>query len=117
MKSLKKFSLIIVAAFISMQATHAGITCYTPNLSKKLEISENTIAITKPYLAAADRALASISSIRTKFKANGFDKILYANGEKHTIHIEDQNSFSEINDYLVIRTSEGHEMTFPLTCE
>ncbi|MBT5094565.1 MAG: hypothetical protein HOM21_10000, partial [Halobacteriovoraceae bacterium] len=58
----------------------------------------------------------SVSNIRTRFEGQGYTKIVKFEGQKHMIHIENKGSFSEVDDYLLIRSKKGHEMTYPLSC-
>lgn len=103
-------------SILSFQAM-ADITCYTSRMSKKIVIKDSSIAISKPFLKDDTRAVASLGSIRTKFLGQGYDKIAFYQGEKNIIHIENTGKFSEENDYLLIRSAKGHEMTYPLSCE
>jgi hypothetical protein len=48
---------------------------------------------------------------------NGFSKFFYVSGKKYTIHIDDKDNFSDIDDYMIIKSSNGHEITYPLNCQ
>jgi hypothetical protein len=113
---MKTITTAIFFFIVTVQAW-ASITCTTPRESKVLVIKKESISLSRPYLDQGNRGVASASSIRTKVKGNGFTKVLFINGDKHTIHVEDKKSFSEVNDYLVIRSRIGHEMTYPLNCQ
>lgn len=92
------------------------IICTTPRESKVVLIKESAVALSTPEKLINQRTVASVSSVRTKLEGKGFTKIIYLDGIKHTIHIENQNQFSDVNDYMVMRSQEGHEITYPLTC-
>lgn len=114
---MRMLKLLLLASLFSTSAL-ADITCYTPRMGRKIVIQDNSVAISKPFLGKSEeRAVASVNSVRTKLIGHGFSKILFNGGAKHIVHINDANNFSEINDYLLIRSAEGHEMTYPLTCE
>lgn len=113
-----KTSILSVALFLVSQAAMAKVTCYTPRMSKKIVIEDNRIAFSKPFLQARGlREVASTSAVRTKYLGKGFEKVVFNKGQKNIIHIEDAKNFSEIDDYLLVRSAEGHEMTYPLTCK
>jgi hypothetical protein len=87
-------------------------------MSKKIVITKKSVAISKPFLKElGERSVASTTSVRTKFTGTGFDKVIFNNGNKHVVHIEDRNNFSEVDDYLLVKSKEGHEMIYPLICE
>ena len=107
----------LFAMFITSQALAAPqIICTTPRESKVVLIKETSIALSTPEKLINQRTVASVSSVRTKIEGKGFTKIIFMNGIKHTIHIDDQAQFSDTNDYMVMRSNEGHEITYPLTC-
>ncbi len=113
---MKKITVAIFFLFLSTQVL-ASITCTTPRESKVLVIKKTGVSLSSPYFDKINRGLASSSSVRTKLTAKGFTKVIFIEGDKHTIHVENKNQFSEVNDYLVIRSKVGHEMTYPLTCQ
>tara|TARA_Y100000780_G_C13695979_1_gene422420 strand:- start:28917 stop:29222 length:306 start_codon:yes stop_codon:yes gene_type:complete len=92
------------------------IICTTPRESKVVLIKDTSVALSTPEKLINQRTVASVSSVRTKLQGKGFTKIIFLDGIKHTIHIENQNDFSDVNDYMVMRSQEGHEITYPLTC-
>lgn len=112
-----KILLKTIFFFLIAAPVWASITCTTPRESKVLVIKKGSISLSKPYFDESSRSVASTSSIRTKLIGKGFTKVLFVNGNKHTIHVEDKENFSELNDYLVIRSTVGHEMTYPLNCQ
>ncbi len=108
------FSGLILIQAQAMAAPQ--IICTTPRESKVVLIKDTSIALSTPEKLINQRTVASVSSVRTKVEGKGFTKIIFMNGIKHTIHIENKNEFSDSNDYMVLRSGEGHEITYPLTC-
>lgn len=96
--------------------TEASIVCHTPRMNKVFEVSEHKVTFFNEFDAKARRELASLSS-RTKPEIKGLTKIVDFENHKHTIHINDVDNFSEVNDYIIIKSRVGHEVTYPLTCE
>lgn len=109
------FGLLSVST-MAVMGPNQKITCETPRGAKVIVIENQKVSLSQPFRLNQNRAVASVSGVRTKLKGSGFEKILYHNGAKHIIHIEDSKSFSSFDDYLIIRSSEGHEMTYPLEC-
>ncbi len=116
MKLLSKALLIWFMATSTNIFAAPQIICTTPRESKVVLIKESAVALSTPEKLINQRTVASVSSVRTKHEGKGFTKIIYLDGIKHTIHIEDENKFSDISDYMVMRSQEGHEITYPLTC-
>lgn len=110
-------TLLTIALIAFTQSLSAAIVCETPRESKTIEIESQTVTIKGSEEISPSRVVASIGAVRTKLQGNGFTKVLFHSGAKHIIHIEDRNSFSEVDDYLIIRSSEGHEITYPLNCK
>lgn len=114
MKTTIKMTLcLVVLAFAA--SSFASITCHTPRLSKAFKIENQTIAFYQNDVAQG-RKLASKTSVTTRKNKNGFTKTMKFEGQNYIIHIEDKSNLSDFNDYLVIKSKEGHEMTYPLTC-
>ena len=123
--------LLIIAITLTSKAYALNVTesptgtikCHTPNHSKEFIIEKNSITFQIPRslnTKVKNRSLASsgiiISSIRKKLRGNGITRYLNFEGQKHTFHIENKDHFSEVDDYLSIRSQKGHEIIYPLTC-
>lgn len=115
--------LTVAAAFSGHIHAHvnlqeAAIICHTPRVQMAFKLSENNVAFLKQGLSDG-RSVASenITQVRTRLTATGLSRTLDYNGKRHTIHIGNGQSFSQLDDYIVIRNSEGHEITYPLECE
>jgi hypothetical protein len=93
------------------------INCQAPGTSYTLIINKNHVSLYKEDNFAHQRSVASTMPVNTTKTVNGFTKTLDFENKRYTIHIENQNKFSDVSDYLSIRSSEGHEMTYPLICQ
>lgn len=93
---------------------HAAVKCETAFGEKQFTISDERVSFDKAD--GANRSISSVDSVRTQKKNSGFTKTLYIDGNKHRIHIDNANEFSDVNDYLSITSPKGHEMTYPLSC-
>ena len=100
--------------FLASWVAHAQgeITCETPRKYHRLVIRKTSVSILIPNT----RSVASELHARTKLRGNGITKIVYLDGKKFTVHIEDKDNFSESKDYLVIRSQDRQEITYPLSC-
>ncbi|WP_127716642.1 hypothetical protein [Halobacteriovorax sp. HLS] len=119
MKTIRAiFITLLTLSFVQIiqarAAVHSKIECHTPRMKKSFVIFNNKVAFLEE--TETGRMVASAKSLRTKRKGSGFTKVLNYWGERHEIHVGDTNKFSELNDYLTIRTNKGHEITYPLTC-
>ncbi|EQC45691.1 hypothetical protein [Bacteriovorax sp. Seq25_V] len=86
------------------------VECKTARENFIVKIKDNNLTIDGRYPA---QTMAQ----RTRDLGKGVEKIFYLSGEKHTIHIGDKNKFSELNDFIAIKSRKGHEVTFPLNCQ
>lgn len=110
---MKKATLILGLLFSA--SSFASIECHTPRMNKTFTIKSDKVTFFNGQ-AQEGREVASVPT-RTKNTVKGFTKILSFKGHKHTIHISDLKSFSNVNDYMIVKNSRGHEMTYPLTCK
>ena len=116
MKTLTRHSLITFILFLGLNAfVQASIHCHTPRQKKIFKVDNQRVTFMIEGLNG--RLPASLGGIRTRRKGNGFTKVVHFEGHKHTIHIQDTNNFSDLNDYLVIKSRRGHEITYPITCK
>lgn len=109
-------TLFAFNTFASVSASKAKMVCHTPRLDKAFVVGATQVTFLDESLEGPERQLASIEGIRTKIAGNGFTKIMNFEGQRHTIHVANVNSPSQVEDYLVIRSREGHELTYPLDC-
>lgn len=110
--------LILMIHSFSSQAATGAIECQTAFGEKRFTIEDGRIAFHKEDSSGVSRSISSVSaeSVRTHKKHLGFTKTLYIDGNKHRIHVQNSQKFSDVNDYLSITSPKGHEMTYPLTC-
>lgn len=114
---MKMTMMILLTTLLSPSIlADKNIVCFGPRQSHKVVLNKKNVTISRPF-AAINREIASEISVRTRLRGNGFSKFFYLAGKKYTIHIEDQNNFSDIDDYMVIKSSNGHEITYPLECQ
>lgn len=91
------------------------IVCETAYGEKSFHIEDERVVFSKDTVDSG-RSISSIETVRTEKRHKGFDKILNLNGNKHRIHIDNPSELSDVNDYMVITSPKGHEMTYPLSC-
>jgi hypothetical protein len=110
--------VLMIHTFNGNAATSAGIVCSTAFGEKTFTIDDHKISFHKEDESGMERSIASMEgpSIRTQKQDQGFTKTLYIGGNKHRIHVQNVNQFSDANDYLSITSPKGHEMTYPLNC-
>lgn len=96
--------------------TEASVLCHTPRMNKIFEVSDKKVTFFNEFDSKAKRELASVTS-RSKSIDMGVTKVVEFENQKHTIHIANMNSFSDVNDYIIIKSRTGHEVTYPLSCE
>jgi len=80
-------------------------------------IKNNTIALYENWNADSGRAIASIHTIQTMNVGNSVTKIMNFEGKRYYIHIENKDSTNSVDDYVAIRSKQGHEMIYPLECQ
>ena len=94
----------------------ASIYCHTPRMNKVFKVTDTKVTFYNEFESLPQREIASLHA-RKKQSESGITKIVDFENQKHTIHISNMNSFSDVNDYIIIRSRTGHEVTYPLTCE
>lgn len=117
--TLRGICILFISLLVSVPAFSATreITCTTPRDSLQFDIGQTKVSFYSPLNSnESGREIASTTPVRTRLVGAGFNKVLFRNGQKHTIHINDDKEFSDVEDYLVIRSKKGHEMTYPISC-
>jgi hypothetical protein len=107
---------LVAVAFFQGNA-HAAIKkidCQTAFGEKTFTIQESTIAFHKEQ--ESGRSISSILEAQTQRTHKGFKKVLYVNGNKHLINIQNVEKFDNSEDYLAVTSPRGHKMTYPLSC-
>ncbi len=111
MKTITFSFLILTLSFNAF----AAIKCETAFGEKSFNIEDDRVVFEKE-VPEQGRSISSIDHVRTERRHKGFDKVLFKDGLKHRIHIDNSNTFSDVDDYMVITSPKGHEMTYPLSC-
>lgn len=103
----------------TFKVAESSIICHTPRAQLALKISPDHISFIERNRGVNHRSIAStkINAVRTQFIGNGYRKTLHFENKRHTISIKDFNDLNEIDNYIVIKNNEGHEITYPLNCE
>ena len=109
-------SLVITFFTLLTFNTEASIVCHTPRMNKIFEVSDKKVTFFNEFDNQTKRELASVVS-RSKSTSKGMTKIVDFENHKHTIHITDMNNFSDVNDYIIVKSRQGHEVTYPISCE
>lgn len=99
---------------IGFQNSYAeSIHCKTAFGEKSFTIEDSSVAF---HSKEKGRRISSTLEARTKVSYLGFRKVVYVNGNKNLIHIENKRHFNDSDDYLSVVNQKGHKMTYPLTC-
>jgi hypothetical protein len=112
--------LFILIMAEKAQANDMTIYCSTSFGEKNIIVESNTVAFLDNSRLENQRKISSveqINKVRTHKTSVGFNKIFYKDGNKHKLHIENKNGFSEVDDYLTIVSPKGHTVTYPLNCQ
>jgi hypothetical protein len=115
MKTINLHTLFALAGFLFILNANAAIKCETAFGEKTFVIEEDRVVFEKD-VPEQGRSISSIDQVRTERRHLGFDKVLFKEGLKHRIHINNKSTFNEVEDYMVITSPKGHEMTYPLSC-
>lgn len=110
--------LILTVHMFTAHASTGEIVCSTAFGEKSFTIHDQSISFHKKDHEGISRSISSVhkESVRTHKKHLGFTKVLYVDGNKYQITIQNSEQFSEIDDHLSIIGPKGHEMTYPLNC-
>ena len=127
MKDLIALTILSIFLVLGQSMAFASVPsmeCETTRMTgKKVIVTSTKVTYVEEMLEQPNprREIASletsISNVRTKYSGFGVTKVLTFEGHKHTIHIENVNSPSDVNDYLSIKSPRGHEVVYPLNCK
>jgi hypothetical protein len=109
--------IITFWAQVSMASISPTISCSTPNKNKSFIITDDKVVFEKEDLQPSIRSIASVDKVKTKKEGSGFTKTLIYEGNKYTIHVNNEEKFDDVEDYLSIRSEKGHEITYPINCK
>src|SRR5690606_36336095 len=112
---LGALGILLVTLFFIPKAHSAvpQIHCETNFGIKSFTLEKDSIAF---HNEDSGRKISSVHSAKSLKTSKGLSKTLYVNGQKHFVHIDDVNHFSDSEDYMAITSPDGHKMTYPLTC-
>jgi hypothetical protein len=104
--------LIIIASLLLASQSFAGqIECHAERLGKVFKLSKTEIAMAD----LEGRSIASIGA-RTRMRGQSIEKMINFNNKMITIHVDNKESFSPLNDYVALKNSLGHQITYPIEC-
>ena len=108
MKTTLLTLILMATSLVSTQAME--LECSTPRKNIVLKLDDNKLKLD-------GRFPAETIVQRSKTRGNSLSKIFYISGDKHTLHIENTTAFNEFDDYINIKSRQGHEMTYPVECK
>lgn len=90
--------------------------CHTPRRLKSFKIQNEKIILEDKSqqfkVKARDRYLSSHDSE----KRDSLTKTFQFEGHSYKLHIRDVNHFDEVEDFVNIKSPQGHQITYPLSC-
>ncbi|MBL7664783.1 MAG: hypothetical protein JNM93_06585 [Bacteriovoracaceae bacterium] len=116
---LALLKLFIVSGLFAGKAlaVNPSFKCHTPNEEKIFTIDSDKVTFHHVELFKNSREVSSTVDVTTLNSHTGFTKVMYVNGYKHRIHINDLKNMNEVDDYISIISPKGHTMTYPITCK
>jgi hypothetical protein len=111
------FTLQIFSHSVQAEVKKDVIFCHTPQFFKSFLITKNKVVFLKKDGDQSRREIASISSMRSRNTSSGFIKELNFEGDKYFINVSNAAKFSEVDDFMSVRSKKGHEMTYSLSCQ
>ncbi|MCB9059996.1 MAG: hypothetical protein H6622_00570 [Halobacteriovoraceae bacterium] len=112
-----KTSFIILFTLLSSTLSAFELYCYTPRKSKCFKVSQDNFTVLEERGNQRSRGISSVEKLKTLYTGKSLTKYVKFEGDDYQIHVDNINSPSDMNDYLIVKNSEGHEMIFSLTCE
>ncbi len=106
---MKTLSIVLIT-IITTTTWAMNIRCETPRQNVVLKIENNRLKID-------GRFPAETMIQRSKDRGDSKTMIFHVSGDKHTLHIANKNSPSELDDYINIKSRQGHEITYPINCQ
>lgn len=103
--------IIIASLLLSAQAFAGQIECHAERLGKVFKLNKTEIAMED----SEGRSIASVGA-RTRLRGQSIEKMMSYDNQSITIHVDNRESFSPLNDYIVLKNSLGHEITYPIDC-
>jgi len=103
-------------AFASGLDLKQGIVCQTMNGDKTFILKNNSIAFDADE-SENERKISSISEVKTIRLGKSLTKLTKRLGLKYRVHIADISNPSIVDDFVSITSHDGHEITYPISCE
>lgn len=116
MKKLFFAILIILICGQVFGSDFQAIKCESERLSKSLVLRNGTVTFINKEDDDQNRAVASMSPARTQMVGKALNQMLRHDGKKFHIHVENVESFNDVNDYVEIKSMEGHNIIYPINC-
>ena len=114
---MKLLTLSLLLLFTTnLMANKKSLFCSSKRLMKSFNIKNHSVSF-QSLNQWNGRAIASVENVRTKRSGNSMTKILKFEGHKYYFHISDLNNFSDVEDYIAIKSRKGHQIMYPLSCE
>lgn len=107
-------ALMTLATSVSARAVfYKEIKCHTNRMAKGIKVTEEGVNF---FEKSFSRELASVATREKSMTEGSVTRSFQFEGHKYTIHVEDVDNFSEMDDYLTISDSKGHEILYPVIC-
>lgn len=115
---MKKTILILITFITCFSASaralfYKEIKCQTNRMNKGIKITQSGINF---YEQDFGREVASAPSRELAMSEGTITRSFNFEGHKYTLHVENVESFSDMDDYLTISDQKGHEILYPVTC-
>ncbi|MFG1500910.1 hypothetical protein ABMA70_11950 [Halobacteriovorax sp. XZX-3] len=107
---MKLLSLITLSLAFTASA-HAAVNFKCSTMRKNIEFN-----LKGNQIQVEGRTPAQALIGRTHKVGNSVTKHYQLAGQKYQIHFDDVTNSNEMNTYISIRTKNGHEVTYPLSC-
>jgi hypothetical protein len=102
--------LFTILTSINSFASGLKISCETARKNISIKLQNNDLKF-------EGRFPAQTIVQRSKISGQSLTKIFFVAGDKHTLHIGDKSQFSDSRDFISIQNQEGHEITYPISCQ
>ena len=113
-KTIALLTLITMSFTLQARAVfYKEINCHTNRMAKGIKVTPSGVNF---YEKSFARELASVPSREQAMNEGSVTRSFNFEGHKYTLHVENVDQFSDIEDYLTISDSKGHEILYPVTC-
>ncbi len=112
---MKRLTITIIGLMLTTPVL-GKIQCHTPQELKGFTLTKDSIVLEEKgsqfNLKAKDRYLSSVESPEQV----SINKIFDFEGKNYRLFIKNVYNFSDVDDFVSIKSSNGHEITYPLNC-